>query len=135
MQLQQHQAELDELKVSVVVVTFELDPVAESYVRETGLPWPLLIDGDRKLYRAYGMDRGSTWSIFGPASWWAYLKLLFRGRKLKKSTGDVHQLGGDVLIDPTGVVRLHHVGSGPADRPSVQRLLDAIRSHAPSGNQ
>ncbi len=55
---------------------------------------------------------------------------LIQGRRLHRSDGDVNQLGGDVLIDPTGIVRLHHVGSGPADRPSVSSLLELVRSDA-----
>lgn len=42
----------------------------------------------------------------------------------------VGQRGGDVLIDPAGIVRVHHVGDGPADRPSVESLLAAIRGPA-----
>lgn len=101
--------------------------MAMSYVRDTGLTWPLLVDESRLLYAAYGMDRGGWWDIFGPQSWWAYCKLLFRGRRLQRSGSDVRQLGGDVLVDPQGKVRVHHVGSGPADRPSVTSLLDAVR--------
>jgi hypothetical protein len=59
---------------------------------------------------------------------WVYLKLLLSGRKLRAPSGDPRQLGGDVLVDPTGTVRLHHVGRGPADRPSVDTLLDAVRA-------
>jgi len=33
-----------------------------------------------------------------------------------------------VLIDPDGIVRLHHVGEGPADRPAVSDLLAAAES-------
>jgi len=38
------------------------------------------------------------------------------------------QQGGNVLIDPNGIVRVHHVGRGPADRPSVDRLIAAVLS-------
>jgi hypothetical protein len=31
------------------------------------------------------------------------------------------------LIDPGRIVRLHHVGNGPADRPSVKELLAVVR--------
>ena len=40
--------------------------------------------------------------------------------------GDIFQRGGDVLIDPTGIVALHHVGNGPADRPPVETILGKI---------
>ena len=101
--------------------------MAEAYVRETELTWPLLVDNALSLYTAYGMERGGWWDIWGPASWGAYAKLLARGQKLKAPAGDVHQLGGDVLIDPQGIVRLHHIGNGPADRPAVERLLEVVR--------
>ncbi len=113
--------------MKVVVVTFECGPLAQAYVRETELRWPLLIDESRALYSAYGMDHGRWWDIWGPASWWAYGKLLLRGRRLHRSDGDVNQLGGDVLIDPAKMIRLHHVGHGPADRPSVSSLLEVVR--------
>ncbi len=116
------------LGVKVVVVTFEFGPVAQAYVRETNLSWPMLVDESRDLYVAYGMERGSWWNIHGPPSWWIYAKLLMKGRRLRRASGDTDQLGGDVLIDPDGIVRRHHVGSGPADRPSVTAIMDRVRS-------
>lgn len=105
------------------MVTFENDFFARQYVAETGLNWPLLIDSGRDLYRGYGMLAASFWDIWGPATWRAYLRALLHGEKLQRSEGDVYQRGGDVLIDPAGIVRLHHVGSGPADRPAVAEIL------------
>ena len=98
------------------------------FIRDTELPWPLLVDTHRSLYRAYGMERGSWWQLFGPPAIWIYVKLMAKGRRLHRPGSDVQQLGGDVLIDPAGTVRLHHIGSGPADRPSVAQLLASIRS-------
>ena len=112
--------------MKVVVVTFEMGPVTQAYVRETELHWPLVVDESRKLYLAFDMHRGRWRDILGPAAWLTYAKLLARGRKLRSSSGDVKQLGGDVLIDPVGIVRLHHVGSGPADRPSISSILEAV---------
>jgi len=128
--LRQHEEETEALGVKVVVVTFQAGPLVEAYVRETGLRWPILIDESLALYSAYGMQRGRWWDLWGPASWWAYAKLLLRGRRLRLPSGDASQLGGDVLIDLNGVVRLHHVGNGPADRPSVSSLLELVRKDA-----
>lgn len=108
------------------MVTFENDFFARQYVAETGLRWPLLIDGSRELYRGYGMLTASFWDIWGPATWRAYLQALLGGQTLKKSAGDIFQRGGDVLIDPQGIVRLHHIGRGPADRPVVAEILRHI---------
>jgi hypothetical protein len=125
-QLRQHDQQLRDCGVRVCVVTFEFGPLAAAYVHETQLEWPLLIDSERWLYKAYGMERGTWWNIYGPASIWAYVRLLGRGRRMRPPGSDVQQLGGDVLIDPQGIVRVHHVGSGPADRPSISVLLDPL---------
>jgi len=125
--LRQHEQQLKTLGVEVSIVTFEAGPLATAYVRETQLQWPLLVDNERVLYQAYGMERGSSWDIFGPTSMWAHLKLLGRGRRMQPPGSDIHQLGGDVLINPHGLVQIHHVGSGPADRPTISALLKAIR--------
>jgi len=69
----------------------------------------------------------SYWDIWGPKTWMAYLKGITKGQKLKKSEGDIYQRGGDVLIDPNGIVRLHHIGKGPADRPTVEMILNRIK--------
>jgi hypothetical protein len=111
----------------IAVVTFEATPFARAYVAETGLRWPILIDERRTLYDHYGMHRGRLSDIWGLRTWWAYAKEFARGRLPRASGGDALQLGGDVLIDPAGIVRLHHVGSGPADRPPVERILAVLR--------
>lgn len=72
------------------------------------------------------MLSASFWDVWGPKTWWAYLKEIAKGKRLKKSEGDIFQRGGDVLIDPGGTVRLHHIGVGPADRPTVKALLKTI---------
>ena len=125
--MRRHEEQVEKLGLEIAVVTFEARERAEEYVRETGLRWPLLIDRRRGLYSAYGMGRGRWSAIWGPATWWVYIQLIGRGHRLKRPTGDIHQLGGDVLVDPAGRVALHHVGKGPADRPAIAALLERVR--------
>ncbi len=125
--MRHHEQELQAHRVKVVVVTFQAGWVVQAYVEQTGLSWPILPDPDLELYRAYGMQRARWQDLWGFSTWWAYLKLVLRGRRLQPSHADLAQLGGDVLIDPEGIVRLHHVGKGPADRPSVDSILRWIR--------
>ena len=125
-QLRRHEERIERLGLKVLVVSFQTGWLAEAYVGETEMRWPLLIDEARELFAAYGMVRGRWRDILGPATFWTYAKLLARGRRPRSTTGDVRQLGGDVLIDPEGIVRLHHVGRGPADRPPVERILSMV---------
>jgi hypothetical protein len=125
--LRRQEDELARLDVRIVVVTFEALERAKEYAREVGLRWPLLIDRRRVLYGGYGMGHGQWSAIWGPATWWTYARLIARGGRPRRPTDDVHQLGGDVIVDPMGRVALHHVGKGPADRPAVAVLLERIR--------
>lgn len=126
--MREHEAELAKLSVKVVVVTFEAGFLARQYLEDSGLIWPLLIDENRELYRGYGMFSASFWDIWGVKTWLAYARSIMAGQKLHSSQGDIAQRGGEVLIDPGGMVRLHHVGKGPADRPSLAQLLQTIRA-------
>lgn len=125
--MREAEADLEALNVDVAVVTFDVGLLAEGYAMETGLSWPLLLDRERTLYRAYGMLSARSWVLYAPSPVWAYLKLLAKGRRLRRAGGDIRQRGGDVLVDPAGIVRLHHVGRGPAHRPSVASILDIVR--------
>lgn len=124
--MREQEDELNKRGATVAVVTFEHDFFARQYVAETGMAWPLLVDESRDTYRSYGMLAASFRDVWGPATWRVYIKALLRGEKLRHSEGDIYQRGGDVLIDPDGIVRLHHVGEGPADRPAVSVILEAI---------
>jgi hypothetical protein len=124
--LRERRDKLSAKKVKVVVITFEAGFLARQYINETNIEWPILVDEKREIYRAYGMLDAGFWDIWGPGTWRVYLKEILRGQLPKKSTGDIRQRGGDVLIDPQGIVRLHHVGLGPADRPEPETILQAV---------
>jgi len=119
---------LNELVVRVKAITFDADFMALAYIKEIDLPWPLLSDPEQKLYAAYDMTRGGWWAIYGLPSVWKYIKLMLGGRMPGKPGKDWRQLGGDVLIDPSGVVQIHHISTGPHDRPSVDSLLAPIEA-------
>ncbi len=129
MQLHDYEDEFSRRHARIVVVTFENISLARRYVEETRLPWPLLLDENRELYGNYGMHSASFWDVWGPKTWWVYIEQLMKGQRLKKSAGDIFQRGGDVLIDPAGIVRFHHVGRGPADRPAAGTILGKISAN------
>lgn len=124
--MRQQEQRLKDINVEVAVVAFDADAMARDYVKRTGLPWPLLIDSKQRLYTAYGMTQGSWWTIYGPPTIWGYIKLILGGRMPGKPGKDWRQLGGDVLIDPKGIVRMHYVSDGPLDRPSIESLLAVV---------
>jgi alkyl hydroperoxide reductase subunit AhpC len=126
-QLRRQRRWFAEHDTNVVVVTFEQPWRAAAYAREAGISWPILLDADRSLYTAYEMHRASRRKVLGVKNWWAYIRLILRGYKVQRPTDDIYQLGGDVLVDPQGIVRMHFVSESPVDRPavaSIQRMIE-----------
>lgn len=112
----QQRAELEQLNIKVIVITFEPINFSAFPVMEKTTGFQYYVDEERKLYGYYGLNKAGFWDLWGPRTWMTYLLLLLKGRKILKSESDIYQRGGDVLIDPQGVIRYHHVASGPADR-------------------
>ena len=114
----------------VVLVTFTSTPELERYVRWTGIEMVTLIDPDRSTYRAYGLGSAGFWQIWGLTNLKRSVQIL-AGRKLtaiRRPTEDTRQLGGDFVIDRSGTLTWGHRAEGPADRPTVQALVDAVRA-------
>ena len=88
----------------------------------------VLLDRDRAVYKAYGLERSRLRS-YHPRVVWIYIKRWFQRGKFFDSHGDdTSQLGGDFLVDRNGIMRLVHPSHDPADRPPVDELFRALRN-------
>ena len=110
----------------MLLLSFGQERQAGNWIQETKAPFPLLLDKERSVYRAYGLERSFVKS-WHPRIMLHYLALLFKGRKLHPIQGDPNQLGGDFIVDARGIVRFSHYSEDPSDRPSFQRILEAIK--------
>lgn len=115
--------------VSIVIISFEEEQYVRRYRDETGLKWPLISDPDRALYRLFGMERATMGKIVNWKSLRGYLRLIFsKRRKLTlPSNHDYLQLGGDIVMDPQGIVQLAHYSSSPEDRPPLSDMLRLLK--------
>lgn len=120
--MRQQEEGLTAAGVKVVVVTFDSVDYAKRYVRQTKMPWPVLRDPSKTMYAAYSMRKASWWALANPYALLKYTLLLLLGTRLGPPGSDVTQLGGDVLIGPDGMIRMHFVSRGPHDRPSVAKI-------------
>ena len=123
-----HQRTLDQLRINVLPISFQRPLVRTLPAAGNPPPVDYFLDLEKSLYHHYGMFSAGFWDLWGPRSWLAYLKLLAKGQKLIKTEGDVEQRGGEVVIDPAGTIRLHHIGSGPGDRPDIDSVLAMIKT-------
>ncbi|MBN1666066.1 MAG: AhpC/TSA family protein [Anaerolineales bacterium] len=119
--------EFEQTNTQVLIITFGTLLGAESWLKETCSSFRLLLDPERKVYQAYGLERSllRSWNL---RTIWTYGKLLASGRKWRGIQGDSAQLGGDFIIDSLGKIHLAYRSYDPTDRPSVQHLLAIMRS-------
>ena len=121
-QLRLQYADFQALNTTIVVISFGSKETVQRWLQETETPFPMLLDPERIAYQAYGLDHSllRSWS---PKIWWHYAKLMLSGRRWRGIQGDSGQLGGDFIVDTTGIIRLVHPSKDPADRPSIDQLL------------
>jgi peroxiredoxin len=121
-QLCRHQEELEQLNVEIMLVSFGTPPAVQAWLEETCSPFRVLLDPERSVYQAYGLQR-SLWRSWNPRTIWRYVRLLTSGRRWRGIQGDSAQLGADFVVSPDGSVRLAHYSHDPTDRPPVEDLL------------
>jgi peroxiredoxin len=55
-QLRQHLDDLEALNTQVLIISFSAPSAAQSWLKETGVPFPLLLDPGRTVYRIYAWN-------------------------------------------------------------------------------
>lgn len=110
----------------VKVVTFDSQELARGYRSKFNLDWPFLLDPNFELYHSYTMEKGSWWALSSPHRIARYLGDIFSGNIPGKKGKDIRQLGGNIVIDPEGIIRIFHPSQNPHDRPSAEEIVDMV---------
>ncbi len=58
---------------------------------------------------------------------WYHVKAILQNRETFGKRGDPHQLGGDFIIDASGIVQLSHPSRDSTDRPSLDEILTVLQ--------
>jgi hypothetical protein len=112
---------------AVFIVHDEPGLVRRTMLAGLDVPYPVLVDSDRRAYRAWGLRRGSvldTWLY--PRAWVTYARLLLGGRDRFRGRGrDTLQLGGDFIVAGDGTI-VYSRPQSRDDRPPVAVLLHVL---------
>lgn len=123
---------------AVFVVHDEPALVRRTMLAGLDVPFPLLVDRERRAYRAWGLRRGSVFATWlYPRAWAGYARLLASGRERLRGRGrDTLQLGGDFVLDRAATI-VYARPQQRDDRPLVAVLLrelaraSAVSQHGP----
>lgn len=111
---------------TIAVVTFAAPERLAAYRQHLNLPFPILADTERTLYRLLGAERGTNRQVWSLGTLRMYARLLRQGRHLRRPTEDIHQLGADAIVGRNGVLRYLSLPATPDARPPIRDLLKAL---------
>ena len=115
------------------VVLFHSSPEALRASGAADLPFAVIPDPDKRLYRRFGVE--ASWrSVADPRAWSAEIRGLVA--RLRNPRMNLHGgplgLPADFLIAPDGAVLARHYGDHADDQWSVDQLLALARKHGPA---
>jgi hypothetical protein len=110
----------------IAVVTFAAAELLAAYRERLRLPFDVVTDVDRRLYRLLGAERGSNRQVWSLGTIRVYARLIRSGRHLRRPTEDIYQLGADAVIGRDGALRYLSLPSTPDARPRVSDLIAAL---------
>jgi hypothetical protein len=96
-------------------------------LRDGGVPFPCLLDPERNLYRALGLEHIRWYRFLQPRTWRRYLASARRARP-GRPTGDVRQSPGVAIVDADLRIRYVHRGETLGDYPRLDDVIEALRT-------
>jgi hypothetical protein len=101
---------------------------AQAFREETGITFPLLVDEERKAYRAAALRKASLLHLLRRDNAVARKRARAAGHRQHRLGKDPLQLGGSFVFAPGNVDRFVHVSETIGDNAAPEALLAAIRT-------
>lgn len=120
--------ELDSLGVRLIAVGHERLGL-EEFVEGKFFDGDIYLNTDKSLYKALGAKRAGVFSMAKPSMW----KAVKRAKAKKfdgNMAGDGFQLGGLMVLEPSGAMVYRFTQSGFGDHPPLAEVLAAAREGA-----
>jgi methylphosphotriester-DNA--protein-cysteine methyltransferase len=99
---------------------------ARIFREETGITFPLLIDEQRKAYRAAGLRNANVLHLLRSDNFSARQRAQSAGHSQHRLGQNPFQLGGSFVFGPGNVDRFAHVSRTFGDNASIEALLGAL---------
>jgi len=106
------------------------EPDAAARFRDTfELSFPVLVDPHRRVFQLLDFRRNLGGSA-NPAVLLAALRAWFRGARQGKTEGDPWQLGGILIVQPSGEVSSRYASRFAGDHPKIDEVLRQLLNGA-----
>jgi peroxiredoxin len=99
---------------------------ADRFVRDTGTPFPVLVDDGGEAAAAASVTTASWYRLLHPSTWSATRETSKRGHHVARAGKRVRQLGATFVIAPGDQVRYEHLDRDSTDHAPVDAVLAAL---------
>jgi peroxiredoxin len=124
-ELRNHYPKIQNLKGEVLVIAPLEGVQLLNFVTAMQLPFPVLADPLKRVYRAYGLERGLAINL---DSLIKFFYLVWQEKRFYIPHSDPLQIGGDFVIDPKGQIQFFYTSADPLDRPSGKEIIEVIKT-------
>jgi hypothetical protein len=124
--LRDHEQEFRNKGAKLVAIGLGGRNYAQAFREDTGIKFPLLIDGEHQAYRALELKKASLLHLFRKDNLAARKRAKAGGHHQHKLGKDPMQLGGSFVFAPGNVDRFVHVSETFGDNATAEAILKAI---------
>ncbi len=119
--------EIRKAGAELVVVGSGRPEHAADFRQSERLRFPLLVDPELASFEAAGLKR-SVLATLGPRAFGHAFRALRSGARQGATRGDPWQLGGALVIRPSGEIAYRYASREAGDHPPVAGILEALRA-------
>ena len=124
--MREHQQEFLDKGANLAAIGLGDANYARQFREETGITFPLLIDAERKAYRAAELKKANLLHLFRKDNTAARKRAKAGGFQQKKLGENPFQLGASFVFAPGNVEKFVHVSETFGDNAAMANLLAAI---------
>ena len=126
--MRDHEAQIREAGAKLAAVGLGDARYARAFREETGIGFPLLIDAERRAYRALDLATAPLRHMLRPDNAAAAGRALAAGHRQHRLGKNPFQLGGSFVFAPGNVDLYAYVSETFGDNAAAADLLAALRS-------
>ena len=124
--MREHQQPIQSKGANLAAIGLGDEDYARQFREETGITFPLLIDPERKAYRAVELKKANLLHLLRSDNAAARKRAKAGGFQQKKLGENPFQLGGSFVFAPGNVDKFVHVSQTFGDNAALAALLAAI---------
>ncbi|UCD77830.1 MAG: redoxin domain-containing protein [Desulfobacterales bacterium] len=124
--MRRNKKSFDKAGAQVVLVGMGTPSESTEFAVKFDVPFPMVTDPEKKLYRQFGLKQMSTLGFFSPSVALKGVATIVGGHGIGRPQGDVRQLPGVFIINTTGQIVFSHFSSNPADHPDAKTIIAAL---------